>query len=143
MDTAQLHEVWYSFAFLQSWPNGLWKLLPGVCWHLVALIQTEFLPVSRQKKFSKTVTRHNSECSSSAAHLAKERRSTAAPLAPFVSRPKHLENIRGMKSDNRTSLAILYQRQPQKHHSKKSHEMQKIKAITTPCCLKFLNFAKV
>ena len=143
MDTAQLHEVWYSFAFLQSWPNGLWKLLPGVCWHLVALIQTEFLPVSRQKKFSKTVTRHNSECSSSAAHLAKERRSTAAPLAPTVSESKHLENIRGMKSDNRMSLAFLYQRQPQKHHLKKSHEMQKIKAITAPCCLKFLNFAKV
>ena len=89
------------------------------------------------------VTRHNSECSSSAAHLAKERRSTAAPLAPFVSRPKHLENICGMKSNNRMSLAFLYQRQPQKHHLKKSHEMQKIKAITAPCCLKLLNFAKV
>ena len=92
MDTAQLHEVRYSFALPQSWPNGLWKLLPGVCWDLVALIQTEFLPVSRQKKFSKTVTRRNTECSSSAAHLAKERRSTAAPSAPFVRASKHLQN---------------------------------------------------
>ena len=54
MDTAQLHEVWYSFAFLQSWPNGLWKLLPGVCRDLVAVTQIELLRVSRQKKFSKT-----------------------------------------------------------------------------------------
>ena len=92
MDTAQLHEVRYSFALPQSWPNELWKLLPGVCWDLVALIQTEFLPVSRQKKFSKTVTRRNTECSSSAAHLAKERRSTAAPSAPFVRASKHLQN---------------------------------------------------
>ena len=95
-------------------PPGFSQLLPRVCWDPFASIQVKILPVSRQKKFSKTVTRHNSESSSSAAHLAKERRSTAAPLAPFVSRPKHLENIRGMKSDNRTSLAILYQRQSQK-----------------------------
>ena len=54
MDTAQLHEVRYSFAFLQSWPNGLWKLLPGVCRDLVAVTQIELLWVSRQKKFSKT-----------------------------------------------------------------------------------------
>ena len=53
--------------------------------------QIELLPISRKKKFSKTVTRHNSECSSSAAHLAKEARSTAAPSAP-VSELKHLQN---------------------------------------------------
>ena len=93
-------------------PPGFSQLLPGVCRDLVAVIQTELLPGSRQKEFSKTVTRHNSECSSSAAHLAKERRSTAAPLAPTVSESKHLENIRGMKSDNRMSLAFLYQRTP-------------------------------
>ena len=74
----------------------------------------QFQDKRSSQRQSHGVTRHNSECSSSAAHLAKERRSTAAPLAPFVSRPKHLENIRGMKSDNRTSLAILYQRQSQK-----------------------------
>ena len=73
-------------------PPGFSQLLPGVCWDLEAKIQVKILPVSRQKKFSKTVTRHNSECSSSAAHLAKERRSTAAPSAPFVSRLKHLQN---------------------------------------------------
>lgn len=48
MDTAQLHEVRYSFARPQSWPNGLWKLLPGVCRDLVAATQIEIL--RKQKK---------------------------------------------------------------------------------------------
>ena len=73
-------------------PPGFPQLLPGVCWDLAAPTQVKILPVSGQKKFSKTVTRHNSECSSSAAHLAKERRSTAAPSAPFVRTSKHLQN---------------------------------------------------
>ena len=72
-------------------PPGFSQLLPRVCWDLAAETQGKILPVSRQKKFSKTVTRHNSECSSSAAHLAKETRSTAAPSAP-VSPRKHLQN---------------------------------------------------